>query len=212
MPEVPSGGSLEPSAPAGSDLQRGCLTLGFTAAAVPARVRGSTTCPKHSGELLSLLWAGRKCRCGRLSARAGTIPRTVNLSQCLVKCHYMIIRWPVSQELSEVWDMGQAESCHQCHCSAAGWLGCPMPTCRSPTLCWAAGHASTVSLCTWMLCVLRTCKVVLPHHPPRDFKMVEMAKMHYQLLWKVHPGWSPGFPSPGSVSTVCSLLSICDFS
>lgn len=31
---------------------------------------------------------------------------------------------------------------------------------------------------TWMLCLFRVVKVVVPHCPPRDFKMVEMAKMH----------------------------------
>lgn len=42
----------------------------------------------------------------------------------------------------QVWDTVQAESCHQCHCSAAEMSH---DSCRSPTLCWAAGHASTVS-------------------------------------------------------------------
>lgn len=67
-------------------------------------------------------------------------------------------------------------------------LRCPMPLIDLPPCAGLQDMPAQSLLCTWMLCLLRTCKVLLPHHAPRDFKMVEWAKMHWQPLWKVYPG------------------------
>jgi len=52
-----------------------------------------------------------------------------------------------------------------------------------------------------------------PHYPPKDFRMVETAKnVLLAIVEKYTVSWSPGFYSPGSIFTVGSLLSICNFS
>lgn len=168
VPEVPSGGSLD---------QICSMTVSPWTSLLQQSLPGHLATQlfqmytKHSGDLHSLLWAGRNAGVG-LCAHAVAIPRTVKVSQCLVKCHYMIIWWPVSPELREVPGLGHGPGWELPSVSllCSGWLRCPMPAWRSPTLCWAAGHASTVSPLHFNVMLAQDLQGVCPPPSPQGFQ------------------------------------------
>lgn len=177
MPEVASGGSLEHSAPAA--VFRITSAVGLSHVGLHCQGLDNTTFPNvHKAQRWapSLLWAGRKCRCGGLSAHTVAVPWTVKLSQCLLKCHDTIIWCPKSWVRGQGWDMVQAELPSVsllCFYISHLVLGCRT---RQHSVSSALECYSRSGLARWVSPTI-----------PMDFRMVERAKMHQQLLWKVHP-------------------------
>lgn len=183
MPEGPSGGSLEPSAPAAVCRVRSALWLshvGLPCCSSPCQDPWQHSFLKvHKAQ-----WWAPQPAVGRQEMQVGVICSCCGYSQDSEgnNVWLSLITWlsgglcPQSWVRCQVWDTVQAESCHQCHFSALGGWDAPCLLGDLPPCAGLQDMPAQSLLCTSMLCLLRTCKVILPCHPPRDFKRVERAK------------------------------------